>query len=117
MPAFAFSLPLLPGQDEMVRQLCEVVSDGGPLRSAYEASRLGLGISEEKVWIQLTPIGKTIIIYWETDDPQRVLREMANSQDRFDSQFRQFIESAAPALNLSKDKPLSNELLFEWSES
>jgi hypothetical protein len=57
-----------------------------------------------------------VIIYWETDDPQRVLREMADSQDQFDRQFKQFIESAAPALRLSEERPLSNELLFEWPE-
>jgi hypothetical protein len=58
-----------------------------------------------------------VIVYWETENPQNVLREMANSQDEFDSQFRQFIENSAPAIDLSQEQPLSNELLFEWPPS
>ena len=73
-----------------------------------------LGISEEKVWLQRTPIGHSIIVFWETEDPQRTLREMANSQTEADKKFRQVIENAAPAIDLSKENPLSNELLFQW---
>ncbi len=112
MASFAFALPVLPGQEEIVRRMGEAVS--GEIREEYEESRKRLGISEEKVWVQRTPIGQAIIVYWETEDPQRTLREMADSQDGFDKRFRQLIETAAPAIDLTKDQPLSNELLFEW---
>ena len=69
MAAVAFALPILPGQEHVVRSIGEAVS--GELREAYEESRKRLGISEEKVWIQRTPIGQAIIVYWETEDPQR----------------------------------------------
>jgi hypothetical protein len=39
---------------------------------------------------------------------------MADAQDEVDQNFRQLVQSAAPAINLSEDNPLSNELLFEW---
>lgn len=117
MAVVAFALPILPGQGDAVRSLGEEVSEPGPLRDAYERSRQSLGITEEKVWLQHTPTGEVLVIYWETDDPQRTLREMADSQDQFDSRFRQFVESTAPALKLSKERPLSNELLFEWPAS
>ena len=55
-------------------------------------------------------------MYWDTDDPQRTLREMANAQDEVDKDFRQIVENAAPALDLSKENPLANELLFEWHQ-
>jgi len=112
MASFAFALPVLPGQEEIVRRMGEAVS--GEIREEYEESRKRLGISEEKVWVQRTPIGQAIIVYWETEDPQRTLREMADSQDGFDKRFRQLIETAAPAIDLTKDQPLSNELLFAW---
>jgi len=112
----AFALPILPGQDDLVRKMGEAVSGSGELREKYEESRKRLGISEEKVWLQRTLIGASIIVYWETEDPQRTLREMANSQDEVDQKIRQLIEYAAPAIDLSKDNPLSNELLFEWSQ-
>ena len=112
MAAVAFALPILPGQEEAVRSMGAAVS--GELREDYEESRRRLGISEEKVWVQRTPIGHSIIVYWETEDPQRTLRDMADSQDEFDKTFRQVIETAAPAIDLTEEQPLSNELLFEW---
>jgi hypothetical protein len=114
MTSVAFTLPILPGQEEIVRRMGEMVSVSGELREQYEESRNRLGISEEKVWVQKTPIGQAIIVYWETEDPQRTLRQMADAQDEFDKQFRELIESAAPAIDLTKDNPLSNELLFQW---
>ena len=114
MAAFAFSLPILPGQEEVVRRLGEAVSESGELREEYEETRRKLGIREEKVWMQRTPIGQAMIVYWETDDPQRALREIANSQDEFVKRFRDLILSAAPALDFSEEQPLPNELLFEW---
>ena len=95
----------------------EAVSGSGEFREEYEASRKILGISEEKVWVQKTPIGQAIVVYWETDDPQRTLREIADSQDEFDKDFRRLIETAAPAIDLGQNQPLSNELLFEWQPS
>ncbi len=114
MAEVAFALPILPGQEDVVRSMGEAVSGSGELREAYEESRNRLGISEEKVWIQRTPIGPAIIVYWETEDPQRTLREIADSQDEFDKRFKELIESAAPAVDLTKEHPLSNELLFAW---
>jgi hypothetical protein len=114
MTSIAFTLPILPGQEDIVRRMGEAVSGSGELREQYEESRKRLGISEEKVWVQKTPIGQAIIVYWETEDPQRTLRQMADAQDEFDQQFRELIESAAPAIDLTKDHPLSNELLFQW---
>jgi len=116
MAAVAFALPILPGQEDLVRGLGEEVSGTGGLGEGYEESRKRLGIRGEKVWVQGTPIGSSVIVYWETDDPQRTLREIADSQDEFDKRFKQVLENAAPALDLSKENPLSNELLFEWHQ-
>ena len=113
MAAVAFALPILPGQEDLVRSFGKAVSNSGDLRGEYEASRKRLRIREEKVWVQKTPIGASIIVYWETDDPQRTLCEIAESQDRVDQKLRELIEDAAPALDLSQENPLSNELLFE----
>ena len=117
MPAFAFALPILPGQEQTVRSMGEAVSGSGEFREKYEASRKKLGISEEKVWVQRTPIGHAIVVYWETEDPQRTLREIADSQDEFDKRFIELIRTAAPGINLSDEQPLSNELLFAWQAS
>ena len=114
MAAFAFALPILPGQEEAVKRMGQAVSGSAELREEYEESRKRLGISEEKVWVQRTPIGQAMIVYWETEDPQRTLREIADSQDEVDKRFKQVVENAAPALDLSQENPLSNRLLFQW---
>lgn len=57
MTAFAFSLPILPGQEEEARRIGELVSGSGELREEYEESRKKLAISEEKAWLQRTPTG------------------------------------------------------------
>src|SRR4051812_1552159 len=116
MAAVAFALPILPGQEDLVRSMREAVSGAGELREGYEEARKRLGIRGGKGWLQRTPIGYSIIVYWETEDPQRTLREMANTQDEVDKHFREVIENAAPAIDLSKENPLSNELLFEWKQ-
>jgi hypothetical protein len=117
MAAFAFTLPILPGQEETVRRMGEAVSGSGEFREEYEASRKRLGISEERVWVQRTPIGYAIVVYWETEDPQRTFREMADSQEEFDRHFRRLIETAAPAVDFDQKQPLFNDLLFEWQGS
>jgi hypothetical protein len=61
MAVVAFALPVLPGQEDLVRSIAEMVSGSGELREGYEASRKTLGISEEKVWLQRTPIGHSIL--------------------------------------------------------
>ena len=114
MAAIAFALPIMSGQEDQVRSWGEAISWSGGLREEYEESRKRLGIREEKVWVQRTPIGASMIVYWETDDTQRTLREIAHSQDEIDKRFKQVLETAAPALDLSQENPLSNELLFEW---
>jgi hypothetical protein len=114
MAAVAFALPVLPGQEDTIRRVSEQVSNAGSLRKAYEESRRSLGITEEKVWLQRTPIVEAVVIYWQTDDPQHTLRAIADSQDRFDTMFRQFIEGSAPAIDLTREQPLPSELLFEW---
>jgi hypothetical protein len=50
-------------------------------------------------------------------DPQCTLREIVASQDEFDKQFKELIRTAAPAIDLSSEKPLPNELLFSWQVS
>jgi hypothetical protein len=45
MPAVAFALPVLPGQEETIKHMSEEVLGSGPLREAYEQSRRNLGIT------------------------------------------------------------------------
>jgi hypothetical protein len=72
--------------------LSETLGGSGPLREEYETSRRRLGITEEKVWVQRTPIGQ-VVVYLETEDSQRAPREMANFQDEVGNMLKPSIES------------------------
>ena len=113
MAAVACALPILPGHEENVRRLSEEVLASRELRDAYEESRRNLGSIREMSWLQPTPVGDMVIVYWESDDPQHVLREMVASQDQFDSRFRQFVRSSVPDMHPVNEQPLANKLLFE----
>ena len=114
MAAFAFTLPILPAQDGLVKTMGEALEGSAELQEAYEKSRTAMGIREEKVWVQETPIGRALVVYWETEDPQRALRELADSQDEAVARLRNLVMAAAPALDLSGGRPISSELLFSW---
>jgi len=113
MAAIAFELPILPGQEETVRGMSEEAAILGPLQEAYEESRRNLGSSREMAWLQPTAVGDMMIVYWESDDLPYVLREIATSQDQFDSHLRQFVENSAPAVGFNGEQPLGDKLLFE----
>lgn len=72
-----------------------------------------LGITKEMAWVQHTPMGDMAIILWESENPQRILEEMAKSQEQFDDWFRQFIQTAH-GLDITQDQPPASELVFEW---
>jgi hypothetical protein len=38
-------------------------------------------------------MGDLAVIYWESENPQRILEQMAQSQEQFDEWFRQFIQN------------------------
>jgi hypothetical protein len=114
MAAFAMTLPILPGQAEGIRRMRDEAL--GPRRSEYEESRRRMGVTKEQAWVQTTPMGQIVIVYWEVDDPQRALRQMAESQDQFDIWFRQFIENVH-GVDIAQEQPPASEFVFDWEAS
>lgn len=90
MQAIGFTAPLLPDKTETDRAAM-VSCWRGSRREAYAHSRQGLGITREAVFIQPTPAGDVVIVYWEADDVAAALDGMATSQDPFDRWFRDHI--------------------------
>jgi hypothetical protein len=60
------------------------------------------------------PIGRSIVVHCETEDPRRMLREMADEVE-VDQKFRQLVTNAAPAIVLSKENPSIQRVAFEWT--
>lgn len=111
MASFALGLPVLPGQAEAIRRMQDEAL--GPRRTEYEESRRRLGITKEMVWVQRTPVGEMALIYWEAENPQRALEEMARSQNEFDNRFRQFLQEVH-GVDVTQEQPPPSELVFNW---
>ena len=90
MQTIGFVAPLLPGKTETDRAAM-VSCWRGERREAYEASRRGLGINREAVYIQPTPNGDIAVVYWEADDVEAALKGMATSGEPFDVWFRDHV--------------------------
>jgi hypothetical protein len=114
MASFAMALPILPGQAEGMERMRDEAL--GPRRSEYEESRRQMGITKEMAWVQQTPLGEIVLVYWEAEDPQRALKQMAESQDQFDAWFRQFIQNVH-GVDMAAGAPPSSKLVFDWEAS
>ena len=106
-----FAMPLVADRAGAVRRMREEVL--GARRSEYEESRRRLGITEERAWIQSTPMGDMVLVYMETEDPQRALEGMAESQEPFDVWFRQYIQDAH-GVDITRGQAPPPEPVFEW---
>ena len=81
MAAYAFTLPILPGQEEDDQRFMAEL--GGSRRAEYEAAWKRLGVRAERVWHQPTPQGTFAVVYVEADDPGRMFEGLATSDDPF----------------------------------
>jgi hypothetical protein len=87
VPAIAFTIPILPGKEELDRQTMEELV--GPRRDEFEASRKRLGITREAAWHQETPNGTAAVVCLEADDLGTAMHGIASSQEPFDVWFRE----------------------------
>ena len=81
--------PILPGQTEACRRFVQKINAGWG--DAYTASRAGMDIHEERIWIHETATAATVIFLIETGSPVAMLDALARSQHPFDCWFRQQI--------------------------
>lgn len=115
MAAYAFMLPILPGQEETDRRFFEQLQ--GPRRAEYEEAWRRLGVKAERVWHQQTPDGTFAVVYLEADDPERMFAGLASSDDPFVAWWREQI-LAVHGVDLTQ--PLSgppNTQIHDWSDA
>jgi len=115
MAAYAFAVPVLPGQEEANQHFIAEIE--GPRRSEYEATWRQLGVNVERIWRQVTPEGSLSIVYLELDDLARLFGGLATSDDPYVEWFRQQV-LAIHGLDLTQPLPgPPNELLRDWSDA
>jgi hypothetical protein len=110
---FAFFVPLATSTEPTIRADLEAVMQHRS--DEYRASRSAIGVAEEKVFLEQTPVGPAIAVYWQAEDPKASLDKLLNSKDPFDTWFqKQF--SANHAIPLSILSPIigRNELIGDF---
>lgn len=80
----AFFVPLLAGKTEAAREFCRALS--GPRRAELDAAQTT--VTKESWFLQETPNGDFMIIYYVSPDPEKVHEALAASQEPFDVWFR-----------------------------
>ena len=115
MAAYAFVVPVLPGQEEADRRFIADIQ--GSRRAEYEATWRRLGVRSERIWHQVTPQGTLAIVCMELDDPDQMFGGVATSDDPFLVWFREQI-LAIHGVDLSQPQAgPPNELLHDWSDA
>ena len=115
MAAYAFTVPILPGQEAADRRFFGELQ--GSRRAEYEAAWRRLGIRAERVWHQQTPQGTVAVVYLEADDPGRMFEGLATYTDPFVVWWREQI-LAIHGLDLTQPLPgPPNEQIHDWGDA
>jgi len=91
MQTFCGAFPILPGRTEAGRQFAKAVM--GPRRKEYEESLHRQGVSRESWFLQSTPLGDLMIVYFEAADLAKALEAVGKSKDPFGVWFREQVKS------------------------
>lgn len=91
MQAFCIAIPVLAGNSEAGREFAKTVM--GPRFKELDASEKRLKITKEAWFLQKTPQGDLVTVYFETDDVKKSLEEFARSKDPFDRWFKDQVKT------------------------
>jgi hypothetical protein len=86
MAEFAFSIPVLPGKEDLDRRTMDELA--GERRDEYEEALRQAGITRQVVWHQQTPDGTVAVVYVEADDPEAALSQFGSSDEPLNTYFR-----------------------------
>ncbi len=87
MPAFAFSIPVVRGKEELDRTTFDEMLDAR--RAEYEAALRRAGVTRHAIWHQETPDGTVAVVYVEGDDPEAGLAQFGSSDEPLNTWFRE----------------------------
>ena len=112
---FGFAAPLRPGAIEAARAFTREAYE--TRRKEMDESRLAKKLTREEVYLNRTPMGDTVVVYLEGDDPVEGNRQFALSQTPFDRWFKDELKKIFPP-EVDFDQPVPpTEEVFAWVES
>ena len=87
MGGFAFSIPVVPGKEELDRRTFDEML--GARREEYEAALRQAGVTRQAIWHQETPDGTVAVVYVEGDDPEAGIAQFGSSDEPLNTWFRE----------------------------
>ncbi len=107
MPGFAFTLPVVPGKEELDRQTLDEMA--GSRREEYEAALRDAGITRQTVWHQETPNGTMAVVYVEAEDGEAAVAKFGSSDESFNTWFREQMEEVH-GIDISESGPPTRQV-------
>jgi hypothetical protein len=103
-------------QEEPWRRLLQELSYARR-EDEYVQSRRRLGVSAESVWLIAKPSGGGVaVVCLEAADPERVLGELAASEEQFDSWYSGAMRKLFGFDLARLPRAASSDLLFAWRD-
>lgn len=104
MGGFAFSIPVVPGKEELDRSTLDEML--GARRDEYEAALRDAGLTRHAIWHQETPGGTVAVVYVEGDDPERAIAQFGSSDEPLNAWFRDQMK-AVHGVDISQGAPVA----------
>jgi len=120
MSGIVLTFPILSGKAEAWRRFCQELS--GSRKKGYEASRMRLGITRERLALIENAFGAISITTLESEDIANALNQIVTSNETFDIWYRERLHDLH-GINLSAYEQFSRparqaqnqEVHFEWA--
>jgi hypothetical protein len=87
MKTFSACFPVLPGKEGAGRKFAEECM--GPRRKECVEYLKRVGILEETWHLQKTPMGSFVVVHFESEDPAKAFKTLAESSHPFETWFKQ----------------------------
>ena len=108
----AFFVPLLPGKSDAARFFAQTMS--GPRRAELDQAQTT--VTKESWFLQQTPLGDFLIVYYVSPNPKEVHEALAISQEPFDVWFREQVLELT-GIDISTPLPGLPEQILAWSKA
>jgi len=110
MKSFGAAFPVLPGKTEAGKEFAKTCM--GPRRAEFADALKRGGIAKESWFLQKTPQGDMVIVYFEAENLEKSFEVLAKSKAPFDVWFKQQVKSVTGVdLEQPSDEPPPEEIV------
>ena len=109
MASTVFAAPILPGKTDAWKAAISEIA--GPRRQEYIQARQNLGITKEVACLQQTPNGDFAVVYIEARDTSKILQDMAEATDPFNTWLKQAVLQDIHGIGPSQLPPMTETSL------